>query len=317
MPNLQDLIKELIKYDHKTILIEEAIDMFITKSKSKTKPDTVRYYEKHLYKILEFFSKHNIRAVEDIDNTILYKYVNELKKKGLKNNTINKYIDCLNYALNYSLKLDYINSNPLSKFEKLPSDDIETITVDLKLVERILNHLKSKQKDLLNTQNYLIVLLLIDTGIRRRELINIKIKNINLENKSIYLTRTKTNKNRYIFLSKTTNNVLKRYLDLLPVRKSEYLFINCNNPKNQITDSKINWLIHNIKKDLKIPDHVSISPHKFRHTYATACLNNGADLVHIQKLLGHTSLRMTQRYTHKDKKLLKNEHEKFTPLNSL
>lgn len=317
MPNLQELIKELIKYDHKTILIEEAIEIFLTKSKSKTKPDTVKYYEKHLYKVLAYFSSHGVKAVEDISNDILYKYVNHLKKRGLKNNTINKYIDCLNYALNYSLKLDYINSNPLSKFEKLPNDDIETITVDLKLVDRILNYLKSRPENLLNVQNYLILLLLIDTGIRRRELINIEIKNISIINKTIYLTRTKTNKNRYIFLSDMTVNVLKRYLELLPDRKYKYLFINCVNLKTQITDSKINWLIHNIKKDLKIPDHVSISPHKFRHTYATACLNNGADLVHIQKLLGHTSLRMTQRYTHKDKKLLKNEHELYTPLNSL
>ena len=317
MPNLQELIKELIKYDHKTILIEEAIEIFLTKSKSKTKPDTVKYYEKHLYKVLAYFSSHGVKAVEDISNDILYKYVNHLKKRGLKNNTINKYIDCLNYALNYSLKLDYINSNPLSKFEKLPNDDIETITVDLKLVDRILNYLKSQPENLLNVQNYLILLLLIDTGIRRRELINIEIKNISIINKTIYLTRTKTNKNRYIFLSDMTVNVLKKYLELLPDRKYKYLFINCVNLNTQITDSKINWLIHNIKKDLKIPDHVSISPHKFRHTYATACLNNGADLVHIQKLLGHTSLRMTQRYTHKDKKLLKNEHELYTPLNSL
>jgi integrase/recombinase XerD len=160
-------------------------------------------------------------------------------------------------------------------------------------------------------------MLLIDTGIRRRELINIEIANINLIGKSIHLTRRKTNKNRYIFLSDTTVKVLKLYLKLLPHKNYKYLFINSKNYTSQITDSNINWLIVNIKKDLLIPVHVSTSPHQFRHTYATACLNNGTDLVHIQKLLGHTSLKMTQRYTHKDRKLLKNEHNRYTPLNSL
>jgi integrase len=94
-------------------------------------------------------------------------------------------------------------------------------------------------------------MLLIDTGIRRRELINIEIANINLVGKSIHLTRRKTNKNRYIFLSDTTLKVLKLYLKLLPHKNYKYLFINSNNKTSQITDSKINWLIVNIKKGLK------------------------------------------------------------------
>ena len=93
------------------------------------------------------------------------------------------------------------------------------------------------------------------------------------------------------------------------------VFVNTQNLKTKITDNKVTWLTK--KKDLKIPDNVSICPHKFRHTYASTCLNNGADIFHVLKLLGHTSLRMTQRYTHKKKNILKNEHERYSPMTIL
>ncbi|PKK95067.1 MAG: hypothetical protein CVV60_03185 [Tenericutes bacterium HGW-Tenericutes-5] len=312
---IKALIKELIKYDHKTIFIDEAIELFINKSISTTKVDTVNYYRKFLTKIKEFLINQGVYSVIQITNDVIYKYVSQEKSRGLKNNTINKSVDCLRYCLNYCHKLGYINENPLNNFEKLPNDDIETVTVDKNLLKRIFKHLRSQERTAINIQNHLIFLLLIDTGIRRRELINIRTENVNLDKSFIYLTHTKTNRNRYIFLSKETIEVLNEYLNIMP-KLSEYLFINTLNHK-QITDSKINWLVKKIKEDLKIPDNVSISPHKFRHTYATMCLNNGADIIHVQKLLGHTTLRMTQRYLHKSYDELKQEHAKHSPVNFL
>jgi len=312
---IKALIKELIKYDHKTILIDEAIELFINKSISTTKVDTVKYYKKFLSKIKDFLINQGIYSVIQINNDILYKYVTQEKSRGLKNNTINKSIDCLRYCLSYCHKLGYINENPMNNFEKLPNDDIETVTVDKNLLKRIFNYLRSRERTAINIQNHLIFLLLIDTGIRRRELINIRTENINLDKCFIYLTHTKTNRNRYIFLSEETVHVLKEYLNSMP-NFNEFLFVNTTNHK-QMTDSKINWLVKKIKEDLKIPDNVSISPHKFRHTYATMCLNNGADIIHVQKLLGHTTLRMTQRYLHKSYDELKQEHAKHSPVNFL
>lgn len=312
---IKALIKELIKYDHKTISIDEAIELFINKSISTTKVDTVNYYKKFLSKIQDFLINQGVYSVIQINNDVLYKYVTQEKSRGLKNNTINKSIDCLRYCLSYCYKLGYINENPLINFEKLPNDDIETVTVDKNLLKKIFKYLRSRERTAIKIQNHLIFLLLIDTGIRRRELINIRTENINLDKCFIYLTHTKTNRNRYIFLSEETVHVLKEYLNAMP-NLNEFLFVNTTNHK-QMTDSKINWLVKKIKEDLKIPDNVSISPHKFRHTYATMCLNNGADIIHVQKLLGHTTLRMTQRYLHKSYDELKQEHAKHSPVNFL
>ena len=310
---LQSLIKELIKYDHKTILVDEAVDIFINKSSSTTSPDTLEYYKKYLYKIRDYLINQEVRSVSQITNNIIYKFVNQEKSRGLKNNTINKYVDCLSYALNYCYKLDYINVNPLKHYDKLPSDDVETVTVDLDVLKKIFKYLDLQPRTNVNVQNHLIFMLLIDTGIRRRELINIRIDNVDINRGTIYLTQTKTNKNRYLFLSEQTIVILKEYFSLMPVL-TDYLFINTVNLRTQITDSKINWMIKKVKKDLKIQDNVSISPHKFRHTFASMSLNNGADLIHVQKLLGHSSLRITQRYLHKNNQELKSEHDKYTPL---
>ena len=206
---IKALINELIKYDHKTISIDEAVELFINKSISTTKVDTVNYYKKFLSRIREFLNNQGVKSVIQINNDVLYKYVNHEKSRGLKNNTINKATDCLKYCLSYCHKLGYINDNPMINFEKLPNDDIETVTVDKNLLKKIFTYLRSRERTVINIQNHLIFLLLIDTGIRRRELINIRIENVNLDKRSIYLTHTKTNKNRYIFLSEETSHVLE------------------------------------------------------------------------------------------------------------
>ncbi|XMB85942.1 tyrosine-type recombinase/integrase [Mycoplasmatota bacterium WC44] len=72
-----------------------------------------------------------------------------------------------------------------------------------------------------------------------------------------------------------------------------------------------------IKKDLHIPDEVSISPHKFRHTYATECLNNGASLEFIRRTLGHTNITTTQRYLHLNTKNLQDEHQACNPMHKI
>jgi len=159
-------------------------------------------------------------------------------------------------------------------------------------------------------------MLLIDTGIRRNDLMQIEFENIDFKNCSIYLTKTKSGKHRFIYLSNKTMDVLIKYLELRPQTRSIYLFVNHRFPERQITNNEFDHLAKKIKKDLKIPDKVSISPHKFRHAYATMVLNNGADIVHVQKLLGHSSLRISQRYLHKSETRLKNEHDLFTPTNS-
>jgi len=313
---IQALIKELIKYDHKTISIDEAIELFITKSESRTRNSTISYYKKQLKKISEFFHENQILNVDQLNNNIMYKFVKLQKEKGLKNNTINKYTDFLMFVLNYCYKLEYISHHPLKNYEKLSADDVETVTVDPELLIKIFNYLKNQANDFITMQDYLIFMLLIDTGIRRNELRQIDMDNIDLKKHSIYLTITKSGKHRYVYLSKKTLAVLNEYLKLRPVSTSKYLFINHRYPNQQISNSKIDHLIKKIKKDLKIPEKVSISPHKFRHTYATMVLNNGADLIHVQKLLGHSNLRITQRYTHKSEELLKNEHDLYTPINS-
>ncbi|MGD9909801.1 MAG: tyrosine-type recombinase/integrase [Candidatus Izemoplasmatales bacterium] len=119
----------------------------------------------------------------------------------------------------------------------------------------------------------------------------------------ILITQTKTHKNRYLYLSEKTLEILEDYLSLRPQSNSEYLLINHRYIDDAITNRKIDHMLEKIKKDLQIPKKVSISPHKFRHTYATIALNNGADLVHVQKLLGHTTLRETQKYTHKSESI--------------
>lgn len=309
---LQSLICELIKYDHKTITVSEAIEIFINKSQSTVKATTLGYYRKHLKGIHEFLNSHNVVSVDQITPDILYQFIAQERARKLKNNSINKAIECLMFVLNYCLKQDYINQNPLKNFKKLPADDVETQTINENLLNRIFNYLENQPRNPVNVRDHLMILLLLDTGVRRGELRNIKLENINLNDRSIYLTHTKTNKNRFVYMCDRTIELIKEYLNM--VDPYMYLLVNIKDQMKPLSDMIVNRTIEKIKKDLKIPDKVSISPHKWRHTYATMCLNNGADIIHVQKFLGHTSLRMTQRYTHKENDRLKKEHDLYSPV---
>jgi len=312
---LQTLISELIKYDHKTISVSEAIEIFINKSQSTVKSSTLGYYRKHLKGIYEFLLSNRVVSVDQITPDILYQFIAQERARKLKNNSINKAIECLMFVLNYSFKQDYINQNPLKNFKKLPADDVETKTISENLLDRIFIYLENQARTPVNVRDHLMMLLLLDTGIRRGELRNIKIENIRLKDRSIYLTHTKTNKNRFVYMCDRTIELIIEYFGM--VDTNDYLLVNIKDPTKPISDMIVTRTIEKIKKDLRIPDKVSISPHKWRHTYATMCLNNGADIIHVQKFLGHTSLRMTQRYTHKENDRLKKEHDLYSPVGHL
>ena len=159
----------------------------------------------------------------------------------------------------------------------------------------------------------MIVYLLLDTGMRLSELVNLKIENLNLIENSISLTYTKTSVDRTVFVSDKTIEILREYLKLLN-HKYGTLIVEFRT-QGKVYPRYINHLLSNIVKILNI--HQSISPHKWRHTYATMCLQNGANLEFVRKTLGHSNLQTTQKYLHLERGNLSKQHKSFSPLAKL
>ena len=135
-------------------------------------------------------------------------------------------------------------------------------------------------------------MLLYSAGLRRSELINLKIPDIDSKRMLIRVEDAKGNKDRYSLLSNTVLQDLRRYY--LQYKPQEYLFEGPHNEKYSSTS--IASIIKNSAEKAGIRKNVT--PHMLRHSFATHLLENGTDLRNIQALLGHNSLKTTEIYTH-------------------
>ena len=149
----------------------------------------------------------------------------------------------------------------------------------------------------LGQRDRLLLEMLYATGVRVSELVNIKVSDIDEAGHSI-LVLGKGNKERYVTYGDYCSEILDLYLTdgylKLNTNKSCYLFLN-NNGGN-LTDRGVRYILDRIIKHTSIQKN--ISPHMIRHSFATHLLNEGADLLSVQKLLGHESIKATQIYTH-------------------
>ena len=149
----------------------------------------------------------------------------------------------------------------------------------------------------LGQRDLLLLEMLYATGVRVGELVNIKVKDIDIGRRNIIILG-KGNKERFVTYGEYCEDILKRYLNdgyiLLNKTGSDYLFLN-NNGGN-LTERGVRYILDELIKKTSI--NKKISPHMIRHSFATHLLNEGCDLLTVQKLLGHESIKATQVYTH-------------------
>lgn len=142
----------------------------------------------------------------------------------------------------------------------------------------------------LNLRHRLIIMFLYYSGIRLNELINIRWEDIDFDRGIIHLKIAKGEKERIIFLHRKLND----FIGYFNLRKEDYVFMSSLGKKYD--ERTIQMIVKNTAGKAGIKKRVT--PHTLRHSFATHLLEGGADIRHIQKLLGHSSLQTTQIYTH-------------------
>jgi integrase/recombinase XerC len=273
-------------------IIKEFEDFIIQKNYSN---NTLISYIDDLYYFYLFIKKDLNKVVED-DIRDYLEYLN-LKKENTssirrKISTFKTFYKFL-YNNGYMDKKDY----PMIRIaypkmeKKLPKfvyyNDL------LEIIDE-----SSKDKD--GVRDRLIIEMLYATGVRVSELVNIKYDDIDFDNKRIIITG-KGNKQRIVYFGDYALEVLNEYMRTHDRNKDNYLFTNAKGDK--ITDRGVRYIIDNIMSKLSVKVHVT--PHVLRHTFATDMLNNGCDIKVVQELLGHSSLRTTEVYTHVTNERLK------------
>lgn len=261
----------------------------------------IELFEKYLY-----IKKLNITKVEYKD---ILDFINYLKDNH-KSSSINRVLSSLRSYYKYLIRNNYVKSNPfnlvsgMKKEKKLPEYFKYNEYIN------ILNSIDINSN--LGIRNRCIFEVLLCTGCRVNELVNIKLKDIDLYLQEIKVLG-KGNKERIVYLGSYAIDSIKSYLDIrndiLKNKNNDYLFL--NHLGNKLTTRGISNIIDNILK--KTCNNMKITPHTFRHSFATMMLNEGCDLKSVQELLGHVSLSTTSIYTHISNEELKRVYLKTNP----
>ena len=256
--------------------------------------NTIISYKRDIIEFNKFLDKHHFEY-DKLKRENIIDYLKFLDDKKLKNTTISRKISSLRSFYNYLEDNKIIDYNIFKQIR------------NPKLERKIPNYLSYEEMRVIldslemNTDEGILKRLIVElfyaTGVRVSELCNIKLKDINYSDKSIRIFG-KGSKERIVYYGEYASDVLKVYLDKvrsnIDVIDQEYLLVNKNGQK--MTIFQIENIIKDIVKNLSLKSHVT--PHTFRHTFATHLLNNGADIRTVQELLGHENLNTTGIYTH-------------------
>tara|TARA_B110000263_G_C15300202_1_gene507566 strand:+ start:464 stop:1363 length:900 start_codon:yes stop_codon:yes gene_type:complete len=269
-------------------------------------------YTNDVNSLVDFIIKNNLKSSpiecnKDIIKEFFYK--SSLK---IESRSQSRRISGLKSFFNFLVFENKIKVSPVDLIEspkigrKLPD------TLSLKEIESLIHSIDLSHPQ--GHRNRAIIETLYGSGLRVSELINLKISDLYFE-EDLILVNGKGNKQRLVPIGSYSKNQIKIYIERYRIFKkfdkkfSDTLFLNRNGRKL----SRV--MIFNIVRELAKKNNLrkSISPHTFRHSFATHILENGADLRTIQQMMGHESITTTEIYMHLDTQHLLSELEKFHP----
>jgi site-specific recombinase XerD len=297
----------------------------IEKNKSRL---TIRNYDHYLSRFLGFAKEKGITDPADIDLDVvrsfrlyLNRLTDERSGRTLKLITQNYHVIALRAFLKYLAKRD-IETLSAEKIELAKNPSREVGVLNVEEIQRMMDAVRKEPVEMLRLRDMAIMELLFSSGIRISELAQLKIKQLNFE-RGEFTVRGKGDKLRLVFMSPEAAEAIQKYLakrrDNNPA-----LFVSHTKIGNTVTKqiesiggSQIPGLTPRsvqriIKKYAALAGIMhKVTPHTFRHSFATDLLQNGADIRSVQTLLGHASITTTQIYTHVTNSALREIHKKF------
>ena len=304
--NLNEFVKQLYNQaNEKDLEIQIGINHFLAHAKYNKRPGTFRYYNELFKAITEYFDLVNINYFSQLSTETLINFSYHLKNKGNKPATINKKIGGIKTLVSYLEDLELINHIDF-KFKKLKETKPKIETIDLDILQLVIETLRHHH----SAQHQLIIELMLQTGVRRTEMLNIERKNINLNENTIYLEKTKSGNPRNLYF----DNLIKELIEYEIKNKPNSKFLFITNDGTQLTTSAVDSLFKRIKKELNLE---KLSPHLLRHTFGTMIMEETHDIEQTRILLGHTTYELTKRYLHLKETTTKTNSLRCNPLSKI
>lgn len=264
---------------------------------------TVSAYLRDVKVFEKFLAQNDCKITNEINYSFIRQWIVSLSEKRYSKTSINRKIASLKSYFNFLVNIDIIESSPLKGHKNLKSSSKIVIPFSEDEIMQVFENFNDSK---ISDRDKLIIEIFYSTGLRREELINIKIQDIFLKEGLIKILG-KRSKERLIPIIPSLSKNLKNFIS--NNNNSKYLFE--TKKLKKISVSTVYRLIN--KYFRLVSSKVKVSPHVLRHTFATHMLNNGADINTIKEILGHSSLSSTQIYTKIKLPKIVNDYNKSHP----
>ncbi len=258
---------------------------------------TLTSYEGDLNQYVDYVLSLGLNWIEpsEGDKDLLRSWLSQLMDDGYKTSSVQRKLSAVKAFYKYFVRVGELSKNPMSSVRGPRSEKPLPTVLDQQTIESLLDDTEVDLEDFIAVRDQLLFEVLFETGIRRSELVSLKLQNVDLTERQIKVYG-KGRKERVIPFGESLRSRIERYLELRSekVGESEVFFVSLKN--KGLKGDDVYQIVH--RKLEKVSGLARRGPHVFRHTFATAMLNNGADLLSVKELLGHSSISTTVRYTH-------------------
>lgn len=303
------------------MLLKFAIQDFLDDREFKNVTGTTMETYKILLKQFEDFCTENeIINVEDITQNTIKKYIIHFQKKGNNPSTTNTKLQRIKAFLNYMVECDVIKVSPAKKIQRAKEDIRIEVFTDYH-IKQMLNYyrrIKQREKSFYAYRDHTIIVTLLSTGLRLSELSNLKWSDIDFQQQTLSVFG-KNRKKENIPITEKLIKELSAYRIFVGSHfqgsvQNDYIFTNTNN--DFLTPDAIKNIFKRLSRIMNFKD-VRLSAHTFRHTFCQRCIQSGMSTFAVQRLMRHSSISVTERYAAMWGNDLKEQNDKYNPLNKL
>lgn len=261
--------------------------------------NTVEAYYRDIMQFFSFYSEYsNLISIQisNVDKTSIRHFLGMLAESGLEMSSISRKLASLKAFFKFSVREGVIDSNPAMLVKSPKTKKRLPIVLSEEQISSVIE--STDGKTFIAKRNRAILELFYSTGIRLSELISLNIGDINF-NKMTIRVLGKGNKERIVPFGDSARSALLNYLKIRQnqfgkLRLENALFISRRG--SRIARQTVQMTVRKLLSKVSEEEH--LSPHVFRHSFASHLLDRGADLNAVKDLLGHSSLSTTQLYTH-------------------
>lgn len=296
----------MIEINTNNITFDRGYDEFIFNCKARNlRPATIQFYENSIRSIYKFIEPKTL--IKDITKDMVDNFIiNCQNKLDIKDITINTYLRALKTILYYFMKLGYMEKFHIT-LVKYDKPVIETYTDQE--VKILLKKPNKSKCTFVEFRNWTICNLLYATGIRCSNIIDLRVRDVDLYNNLLYLKTTKNRKPLVIPITKALQPILREYLSIRDGIEDDYIF--CTAYGDKIERKSLNHSMEYYNHNRGIN---KTGIHRWRHTFAKQWILNGGDIIKLQKTLNHSDLDMVRNYVNIFTKDLQDGFEEFNPL---